>query len=248
MLKAALTYLNDLSVKAEGPKAACIADHIYGPGGLVRYDIDPKAEPIRATTLSALVEYMVSCGEELRDRTIVHIKSPKRVEVYSGLLDERDRETLFIAEALLPVFDYGKEYGQEAFLVRMQSCFLPTPDRDAVTALAANIVSSQQAEYSDDGITQQAVIKTGVATKDRAIVPNPVALRPYRTFPEVDQPESEFVFRIGAIGNGEPTFKLVEADGGRWRNAAMANVHDFLNTELYGKIPPEMVESVTILF
>ena len=43
-----------------------------------------------------------------------------RDRLYSGLLAERARETLFEANALLPQFEYGREYDQESFLVAMQ--------------------------------------------------------------------------------------------------------------------------------
>ena len=75
----------------------------------------------------------------------------------------------------------------------MQSCFQKTDDREAVTIMASNIVNTQQGTFSDDGVSQQAIIKTGVTTKDAAFVPNPVSLIPYRTFLEVPQPASDFV-------------------------------------------------------
>ena len=64
----------------------------------------------------------------------------------------------------------------------MQSCFKESDDREAVTMLASNIVNTQEATFSDTGTTQQAVMKTGITTKDNVLVPNPVNLIPYRTF------------------------------------------------------------------
>lgn len=53
----------------------------------------------------------------------------------------------------------------------------------------------------------------------------------YRTFLEVEQPASDFVFRVGE-SRGEPTFKLTEADGGRWKLDAMANIKMYLEAAL----------------
>ena len=103
----------------------------------------------------------------------------------------------------------------------MQSCFKESDDREAVTILASNIVNTQEATYSDNGTTQQAVMKTGITTKDNVLVPNPVNLIPYRTFLEVEQPASDFVFRIGEGRGGAPVFKLVAADGGLWKSQAV---------------------------
>ena len=63
------------------------------------------------------------------------------------------------------------------------------------------------------------------------IVPNPVKLRPYRTFAEIEQPESSYVFRIKDTDRG-PAFKLVEADGDLWKNDVMKKIKEYLEYEL----------------
>ena len=231
-IKEAIAYLADLAVKAEHPEVITIAGKEYCTKNLTRYDKPPKAAPIKATTLTSLVDYIKESRHELRERMIIQVISPTEVELYSELLDERDREYLFEVNALLPRFEYGKEYDQESFLVAMQSCFDHNDDRDAVAFLASNIVNTQQATFSDDGVTQQAVVKTGITTKEKAFVPNPVTLIPYRTFLEVEQPASKFVYRVREGAGGAPLFKLVAADGGVWKAEAMENVKVYLMEQL----------------
>lgn len=48
----------------------------------------------------------------------------------------------------------------------------------------------------DDGVSQVATARSGVASVGKVVVPNPISLRPYRTFLEVEQQESDFVFRM----------------------------------------------------
>lgn len=175
-IKEAIAYITGLAVKAEKPETIEINGRTYCTKDLRRYDAADKAEPIKATTLTSLVDYIKESREELRDRMIIQVVSATKVLLYSGLLAERDRETLFEVNALLPQFEYGREYDQESFLVAMQSCFQKTDDREAVTIMASNIVNTQQGTFSDDGVSQQAIIKTGVTTKDAAFVPNPVSL------------------------------------------------------------------------
>ena len=243
-IKQAIEFIANLAVKAEHPEVVKIAGKEYCTKSLTRYDKPPMAEPIKATTLTSLVDYIKESRHELRERMIIQVVSATEVRLYSGLLPERDRETLFEVNALLPHFEYGREYEQEAFLVSMQACFAPNDDRAAVTILASNIVNTQQATYCDDGISQQAVNKTGITTKDTALVPNPVKLIPYRTFLEVDQPASEFVFRIREGHGGAPLFKLVAADGGLWKSQAVDNVKHFL-VEALADIPDR--EQITII-
>ena len=55
-----------------------------------------------------------------------------------------------------------------------------------------------------------------------------VPLRPFRTFQEVEQPESEFLLRMDEEGN----IGLFEADGGMWKLKARQTVKAFLEEQL----------------
>lgn len=243
-IKEAIAYITGLAVMAEKPETIEINGRTYCTKDLRRYDAADKAQPIEATTLTSLVDYIKESREELRDRMIIQVISATEVQLYSGLLPERDRETLFRVNALLPRFNYGSEYEQESFLVSLQSCFAPSDDREAVAVMASNIVNTKAAEYSDDGTTQQATIRTGIVSKGDALVPNPVTLIPYRTFLEVEQPASDFIFRISEGRGGEPVFKLVAADGGLWKAQAVQNVKAYLVEQL-ADIPDR--EKITII-
>ena len=105
-------------------------------------------------------------------------------------------------------------------------------DRELLMKFAGTVENGTLAQYGDDGITQKATIKTGIASKGDAVVPNPVILRPFRTFVEVEQPESAFVFRMREGGRGEIECAIFEADGGAWKNAAMKRIKEYLQYEL----------------
>lgn len=244
MIKEAIAYITNLAVQAEKPEVLEINGRTYCTKNMTRYDNADMADPIKATTLTSLVDYIKQRRDELREHMIIQVVSATEVRMYSGLLDERDREELFVVNALLPRFEFGQQYDQESFIVSLQSCFQNNGDREAVAMLASNIVNNQQQEYSDDGITQQAVIKTGITTKQAALVPNPVHLVPYRTFLEVEQPASDFVFRISEGRGGEPVFKLVAADGGLWKAEAVDNIKKYLEDALDGI---ENREQITII-
>lgn len=244
MIKEAIAYITNLAVQAEKPEVLEINGRTYCTKNMTRYGKADMADPIKATTLTSLVDYIKQRRDELREHMIIQVVSATEVRMYSGLLDERDREELFVVNALLPRFEFGQQYDQESFIVSLQSCFQNNGDREAVAMLASNIVNNQQQEYSDDGITQQAVIKTGITTKQAALVPNPVHLVPYRTFLEVEQPASDFVFRISEGRGGEPVFKLVAADGGLWKAEAVDNIKKYLEDALDGI---ENREQITII-
>ena len=92
MLKEAMQFLTNLKEEAMKPQVVEIAGKTYCDKKLTRYDEEPMASPITASTLTAMVDYIKSCGEELRESMVVHVVSPNLVKLYSGLTKERKRE------------------------------------------------------------------------------------------------------------------------------------------------------------
>lgn len=229
-LKEALQYITGLKAESMEPKVLEINGDTYCDKQLTRYHLFPFAEAINVNTLTALVDYIKGKPDELRESMILHVESPTTVRLYSGLINERDRESLIRTEAIVNEFRFDRPYGQERFLIELQANFLETPDLLTIMKVAGNIKSGTTANYYDDGVSQKTTVKMGVELSD-VIVPNPVKLRPYRTFAEIEQPESSYVFRIMDMDR-EPAFKLVEADGGLWKNDAMKKIKEYLEYEL----------------
>lgn len=99
-------------------------------------------------------------------------------------------------------------------------------------------------KFTPNKTRQMVGTQIAVTTKDAAFVPNPVNLIPYRTFLEVPQPASDFVFRISEGRGGAPAFKLVAADGGPWKSQAVDNVKNYLVKAL-ADVPER--EKITII-
>ncbi len=231
MIKEALEFITELKEGSMEPKVVNIAGKTYCNRKLTRYDKKPMAEKIRVSTLTALVDYIKGCPEELGKKMLIQVKSPSELTLASGLNDEREREELIYVEADLPHFKSNRWVDQETFILELQSKFVHTPDLKSIMTVAGNIEAKTTANYGDDGVTQKTTIQQGVASKTDVIVPNPVELKPYRTFLEIDQPTSNFVFRIDG-SSSEPRFTLIEADGGIWINEAKAEIKEYLEKEL----------------
>ena len=230
-LKEALQYIAGLKAESMEPKVVEIGGKTYCNKDMRRYHSFDMADEIRANTLTAVVDYIKGKPEELRGSMILHVMSPTEVKLYSGLIDERNREYLLRTSAIVNEFQFDHYYDQERFLIELQSNFIPTEDLESIMKVAGNIKAGTTANYDDDGISQKTTIKSGIANNTDVIVPNPVRLMPYRTFGEIRQPESAYVFRIKDSERG-PAFKLVEADGGLWKNAAMKQIKEYLEQEL----------------
>lgn len=191
---------------------------------------DPVPGTLKVTTLTALVDYIrAEVDPRYGEQRLVHVVSPDKVILHSALRDDRERESYIEAKALLPDNIYFNDFlDTERFNIMLQSSFIDTKDRVLLLKVVGNIKDSAVKQVGDDGVSQVATIKTGVASVNDVVVPNPVILAPYRTFPEIEQPESKFIFRM----KSGPVAALYEADGGAWRNKAMSRIKKYLEDEL----------------
>lgn len=230
MIKEALQYIIGMSV----PDVREIKGEIYSDRELFRICHNPKAEPVKMVTLKSLVDYIKSGTDAMNGMMLIHVVSPVQVKLYSQLDSDRGREYMAEVNAGLPCFPFESFISHEKFIIGMQSAFVPGNDRELVLKFAGTVESGTVASYGDDGVSQKATVKTGVASKSDALVPNPVRLKPYRTFTEVGQPESSFIFRMAEGSNEKVQCALFEADGGAWKLEAMNNIKEYLEHELEG--------------
>lgn len=231
MIKEALQYLVELG-KAE---EHTINGDTYSDKPLHRIDMYiPKANAIEMHTLTSLVDYIKSDVDAMSEKMIVEVASPTKVNLYSQLDYNRDREKLVSVSARVPEFSFNNFMDQEKFCINLQSKFVndPQTDRALILKFAGTVEAGTVSEYGDDGVTQKATVKTGIASKGDAIVPNPVKLRPYRTFLEVEQPVSEFIFRMKQDKYDGINCAIFEADGGAWQIAATKAIKEYLQFEL----------------
>lgn len=226
MIKEALEYI----VGLKKPVITEIDGNTYSDKPLNRISYVPYAKTIEMKTLTSLVEYIKANIDSMSEKMIVHVISPTEVHLYSSLDADRKREYLVEVNAELPDFRFGSFIDHENFVIALQSKFVPNEDRDLVLKFAGTVEDGTVAEYGDDGVTQKATIKTGVASKADAVVPNPVNLIPYRTFLEVQQPASDFIFRMKSSCGVQCA--IFEADGGAWKNEAMSRIKNYLALEL----------------
>ncbi|MBM7580045.1 hypothetical protein [Jeotgalibacillus terrae] len=189
----------------------------------------PVADPLVLNTLKGIVDYIDENVDRETD-LIIHIKSPEQVEVLKQLNDDREREVLIRSIAWLPEFSFDRFYDSEAFNIKLQSCFVENEDRKIALKVVGNIREDAVKTVGDDGTSQSVVARTGVSSVDNVKVPNPITLAPRRTFVEVAQPESDFIFRM----KDGPACALFEADGGYWKHEAMRNIRKYLEDELSG--------------
>ena len=115
----------------------------------------------------------------------------------------------------------SKGYTARAFMV-------PARGVDYLLDLLSRMSKDSGVTTRDNGVSQEVEARQGVSLKALVQVKPRVALRPFRTFLEVEQPASEFLLRLDDDGN----VGLFEADGGMWQQTAKASIAAYFEDKL----------------
>lgn len=240
MIREALEYLIDLGETTD--PIVRVDDKFYSTKQLIPIkDTFPAA--MELNFLDSMVTYIKENTDCLRPNynLVVEIESPTGIALHTELVGEfNQRFTPVHCTALVTEFPWGRFTDPEEFIIMAQSRFVETEDLAKIRAIVGNVKSEEVFQFSDDGISQQVTAKSGVARVENVVIPPRVKLAPYRTFIEIEQPESEFVFRAKK-SDSLPCFALFEADGGAWRIEAMKRIKAYLEEQLEG------IENVVVL-
>lgn len=194
---------------------------------------EPLAAPLEVVTLTGLVDYTKAFIESGKD-FVFHVRSYHEVALLSKIQGiNRQRENLITANCAKPAFAFGVFHYHAPFMIAMQSLFMEYGDRAKVMKVIGTIRDESAKTSMDDGVTQRVTASAGIALNQEVSVPNPVLLKPYRTFLEIDQPPSEFVLRV-QTGKVLPDIALFEADGGQWKREAVNSIREYLQTHTSG--------------
>ena len=225
MLKEFAQYL----VSLKENKTYDIHGDTYSDRDLVR--IEPHIDRPTSISVSGLDSIVKLVRNEMDMLTnlpvFIRVDGANRVVVFTTYDDVMRRDSLYIAECDVPGFRDGfREY--EKAIIELRSKFAPGPGVDYMLDLLSRISKENGVTTSDNGVSQTVEARQGVSLKTMVAVKPRVALRPYRTFLEVDQPESEFLLRLDDNGN----VGLFEADRGMWKQTAKASILSYFEEHL----------------
>lgn len=232
MLKEAIEKIVSLAT----PVTFNIGGDTYTSESLRR--VAPYIERPQGTELHSLagIVHMVRAEierTEISKPLFVHTASHRRVEVYTTLrTDNQSRDTLYTAEAVLP--ESAREWMEyEAAMISLRSQYICNEGVDYILDLLSSVSDENSVKSTDNGLSQQVTARTGVALSKNVGVKPIVKLRPYRTFLEVEQPESEFLLRLQS-GDEKSAARvgIIPADGGTWKLAAKENIAAYFRLHL----------------
>lgn len=230
MLRDAIEKIEELA----GPKTFEICGDTYANEGLIQ--IRPVIDTPCAVSLYSLdgvVKMIENEASKLPSPIFIQVKSYNDVRVFSTYGDLRfTRHELCKATPNdVPGFSQGwMDY--ETAMISLRAIFEQSDDMDYLLGLLSKITDENSVTSEDNGLSQTVQVRQGVAMVGRETVRPRVKLRPFRTFLEIEQPESEFLVRLAEGGK----IGLFEADGGMWKLKAREEIRDYFMEELKPKV------------
>lgn len=226
MIKEALKYIVDLGEA----KTMTIngVTHTDKPLSPVYY---PLRDTLHTHTLQSLIDYLSTNDGDTFNPQYVHVEDSRNVSILgcSELSCGERRDIFATATAMLPHIQLNTYMPMENFIIQLNTCFdREQGDWEKLLSLASTIQLKDEIKVSDDGISQEVTAKQGVARLANVTIPNPVYLAPIRTFHEVEQVLTPFVYRVDKSGN----MGLYEADGGAWQLEAVNRIKCYLADNL----------------
>lgn len=195
------------------------------------------ADQLGVNTLRGLIDYVVqSIDDDTRGKIFAHIYSESRVDICQHLDNSNRRGWLVTAEYKNQLFTFGHKYDQASFITLLQANFVDTADRTKLQKIVGGLTDESSLHLVDDGVSQKTTAKVGITTQERIETPNPFELAPYRTFPEIEQPVSEFILRLHRQADGVPLVSLHESDNAAWKLTAIKSIKAFLENDTAFKL------------
>ena len=189
-----------------------------GAANEIRPVID-HPDTLNLHSLDALVKLIQS--EAVHAETPLYVTVPDHKTVLcfgSPQVDHRyHRQDYYEAQATdVPGWGEKVQLGFEEAQIALRTRFQETPDTIYAMKLLSDISCGAKVVYNDNGIATTVTTQKGVALQTNEQIRPIVKLKPYRTFQEVEQPESIFLIRVN-----DRTISFTEADGGMWKLAEL---------------------------
>lgn len=197
----------------------------------------PDILTLQVQTLTGFVDYVITNPDGVEiESSFIHVMSPTKVGLFLPATPATDMERPEPVEAncihlIGDRFKFDCWRDTEQTIIDLQAKFAPTDDRDTILSILGNLKSEDVKSYNDDGVTQTVQTRAGVVKAENTDIPSRLKLRPYRTFPEIEQPEGEFIIRLRSERDGIQC-ALFEAGYSTWQAQAIADIAAYLRKQL----------------
>lgn len=194
------------------------------------FEVKPETDRPMCFNVHSLAAIVELVRTERGNGTVplyVSVDDATSVAVYGTYNGDMSRNLFYEARCDVPGFRGGFRDIEEA-IIQLRSLFVPDEGVTYVLDLLSRIGKNDSIQITDNGVTQTVEAAQGVSLKAMEKIKPRVKLRPFRTFLEVEQPESDFLLRV----DKDKGVGLFEADGGVWKLEAKRNIAEYFKREL----------------
>ncbi|MCP3961333.1 MAG: hypothetical protein GY719_26090 [bacterium] len=194
----------------------------------------PERDAVLLTTLPALLDFAGSCVEKAgagyNFALPGFVVAPGCVVLAGGWHESERRSEIAAVRHTADLFPLDRFMPAEEFCLMLRARAEDTHARGELLEQLAKV-----GIHKTSGVTRLASVVSmsiEVGEAERAVeLPNVASLKMRRTFPEVDQPQGDYVLRA-KISDDQPVFSLVDAGGGTWEHQACIALREYLAQEL----------------
>ena len=207
------------------PTILSIGENTYASKNIQQIPV-PIASELEVFSLESVLDY-VNLNPDKSNKFIINVSDYNEVMVL-GSLNENKERSMYLHAKIKSSLKLNQYLMVEDFILMLLTCFMAEPQQGALLQIASNITDELIKTNKDDGITQSVTVKSGIARLSTESLPNPVKLVPYRTFPEITQPEGLFAFRAQKTNSG-PMLGLFDVDQNNWKIVTIREIKVYLN-------------------
>lgn len=198
---------------------------------LIDFDESPQPLVLNIHTLSGIIDY-ISIHPDNAKEYLIHIMTSQSIYLYGEYEKIYGRRKVYLQSECIQKKDFSviSKFDQIEFITALQVNFILDESLKDLIDIVSNITDEQSNNFIDNGISQNVIIKKGIKREAKEII-NPIILRPYRTFEEIEQPESNFIFKIIKHDN-KIEFKLKEVESNHWKVTAINLIKKYLRNNI----------------
>jgi len=202
----------------------------------------PSTAVIEVNSLDGLIKLIKN--NKIDSKDVLDIYEPlivkvnfNEIVVMSALNTDKTRNYLFEANPMIPHLQMGQRLSVEEMIILLSTAYIPTENTKKFISSLSSLRIVEEVQFDDDGIGQTVTAKQGTSINKSFQVQPIVKLKPIRTYEEIEQVESKFLFRV----NKDGTVCLREADGGQWKYEVQKEIVRYLEDNLKDEIESQTV-------
>jgi hypothetical protein len=214
------------------PETIVIAGKTYSTKEL-KLITNPLPSDLHVYSLNSLIDYVKMNVDKLELKgCIIIISGFDDVSIY-GCLDEYQARPHFLHSKVDVYHRFNEYLPAEDMIIYLQSAFEQSDILVKMLGVCSGSKDLRETELKDNGVSQEVKVKAGIVLAEVETIPNPVLIKPYMTFPEMDQPELRFVFRAKILNN-QIHYALFKVSNNFWEYELIAKMKDYLKDKLSG--------------